>query len=458
MTSRLVGRRARLWPALVASLVTACGAPERGARPVRGILLVVIDTLRADHLGCYGYFRDTSPVIDALARESVFFELALSPVAVTLPAHTSILTGTQPLEHGVLANLAQGKRRFEPRPALRSFAQFARARGFQTAAFVSAATVGRATGIAEGFDHFDESPRAQRSAEAVNRKLLPWIDGLDERPFFLWVHYYDTHLPYAPVPPFDTRYRSSPELDAYLESRGIADTYVRPNGTEMVSRDAVNAYDGEIAYVDQQLGRLFAHLERRGLWDETAVILLSDHGESIGDHGTGGHGVVHREQLHVPMMMRIPGQAPRRVPHPVSTVDALPTALALLGDAGWGDFLEQASGADALASDLPRPPVFSQQSARSREALALYSLATDRWKLVHGDGEDRLYDWESDPFELEGVPGAGLPVAEELRFRLLERVGAYEARAQALGGDEAGAGVELDPEQLEKLRALGYAE
>ena len=171
------GLVARLLPAFAPVLLAACTAVEDAdRRGVRGILLVTIDTLRADHLGCYGYFRDTSPVIDALAKESIFFELALSPVAVTLPSHTSILTGTHPLEHRVLANLAQGKRRFVPRPALRLFGEFARSQGFLTAAFVSAATVGRETGIAEGFDHFDEGERAQRSAESLNDKLLPVKD------------------------------------------------------------------------------------------------------------------------------------------------------------------------------------------------------------------------------------------------------------------------------------------
>ena len=427
------------------------------AQPGRSIILISIDTLRADHLGSYGYFRDTSPNLDILAEESVFFDLCLTPIATTLPAHTSLFTGVYPIEHGLLINFKRTLKPFVPVPALRSFAQFAQERGYETAAFVSAAPVTSATGIAAGFDLFDEPDDQERRAEQTNEPLLAWIDAERKGPFLLWVHYFDPHYPYSPPAPFDTRYVNDEALETYLAERKIKQSVVRPIGEPVNTREVNNAYDGEILYVDQAVGRLIARLKQRGLWEDSAVILFSDHGESLGDHDMGGHGYIHREQLHVPLMMKIPGQEPRRVSFPMSLVDVLPTAIGLLGEQEpWSEFLAQVSGRDVLAPDASPLAVFSQRSGRKRKDIegSAYTLATAEWKYVHEPQQhNRLFDWKRDPFELSNVLSSHEEVVTELEAQLMRLIRAHEENAEKIGAPEPR---ELDPEMVEKLRALGY--
>ena len=180
------------------------------------IVLITLDTTRADHLGAYGYFRDTSPRIDAFAEQSIVFEHAIAPMATTLPTHVSILTATHPLEHGVLANVMHGGRRFVPAAGLRSFATVCREQGYRTAAFVSAAPLKRDSGIQLGFEVFDEpdESEAERSGGQTSDAALRWLAGLEAGPFLLWVHYYDAHWPFAAPAPFGGRYRTDPSPGA----------------------------------------------------------------------------------------------------------------------------------------------------------------------------------------------------------------------------------------------------
>jgi arylsulfatase len=428
----------------------------------RNILLVSIDTLRADHLGCYGYFRDTSPVIDALAKESVFFELGLTPLATTLPAHTSLLTATHPMEHGTLANTNRGKFKFNRPKSIRSFAEYAQARGYRTAAVVSAAPLSRITGIHEGFDLFDEPEGHERIAEGTNAVVFSTLKELGDGPFFLWVHYFDPHSPYLPPPGYRDRFQGGDELDAHIAERGIPESLVRPNKKTIRPRAAIDAYDNEIFYVDEQLGVLFDVLRSKGLWNDTVTVLVSDHGEGLGEHGMAGHGYVHREQIHVPMMIRVPGREHQRVSAAVSLVDVMPTVLGLMGDeehAAWKPFLDQASGRDLLAAAAQHDAVVSQRSARERKDIgdSAFSLADRDWKYVHEpDVANRLFDWKSDSLELEDVSSKHASKATELRRALEARIDRYRARrAELLEGSED-VEEEMDPELLEKLRALGY--
>ena len=441
------------------SILLACKADPAPARPGRSIIVISIDTLRADHLGCYGYFRDTSPNLDALAEQSVFFDLCLTPIATTLPAHTSLFTGVYPIEHGLLINFKRTVRPFVPVPALRSFAQFAQERGYETAAFVSAVPVGSSTGIAAGFEVFDEPEGEERRAEQTSEPLLAWIDGERREPFFLWVHYFDPHHTYRAPAPFDSRYVNDEALETYLAEREIKHNVVRPIGDPVKTRRVNNGYDGEIRYVDRQVGQLIARLKQRGLWEDSAVILLSDHGESLGDHDMGGHGYIYREQLHVPLMMKIPELEPRRVSFPMSLVDVLPTTIGLLGEQeSWSEFLAQASGQDVLASGFSPLAVFSQRTGRNRKDIrgSAYALATADWKYVHeSERENRLFDWKRDPFELSDVLPGHEGIAKDLEAQLLQLIHTHEESAEKIGAPEPR---ELDPEMVEKLGALGYVE
>jgi len=424
----------------------------------RSIVIVSIDTLRADHLGCYGYFRDTSPTIDALAKSSILFERAMAPMSMTLPAHTSLFTGTLPLEHGVLANIKHGGRVFVPAPGLRSFAEFAKDRGYQTAAFVSAPPLAAATGIASGFDVYKE-PEKARPAGETNEEVFRWIDEAGTGPFLLWVHYFDPHQPYRPPEEFQI-YRDGEALDRYLEERRIPAVSSGLRGRSYPTRESTNLYDGEIRYVDHELGRLIERLRKAGRWEDSALVLVSDHGESIGDHGHVGHEYITREQLQILMMLRVPGATPARVEEPVSLVDALPTLIPLLEDDGWRGFLDQVSGRNVLAADSEPRAVFGQRAERERPDFIGpgFSLLSGSWRYVYEpEKQNQLFDWSTDPHELDNVIEQHAERVRSLEDELLERVSRFQARAAELRGDSEAQG-EIDPELYEKLRALGYVD
>ncbi len=452
--------------ALVAPATLGCDradvSPDRGAPPhLPNVVIVTLDTTRADHLGLYGYFRETSPVLDRLARDAVVFERAVAPMATTLPTHVSLFTATSPLEHGVLANTTQGGERFVPSPGLRSFAEVCRDAGFATAAFVSAAPLKRGSGIEKGFDVFDQPSEKNRRGDATADRALAWLEDA-ERPFLLWVHFYDAHWPYSPPSPYDARFRTDAELEAWLAERKIPDRSYRPLVRQWEeARPATNAYDGELLFQDTQLGRLLASLESRSDWSRTAVLVVGDHGEGLSQHGHPAHGGTWHEQLRVPLLIRAPGVAPGRVNALVSVLDALPTLIGLLDVPELAGLLEQASGRDALADDFVEAPVLSQDTGRhNRTEPFRYSLTGPRWKYFRTEGADAagesLYDLHEDPFELRDVASSEGEVLAGMRQALLAEIGERTRRGSELRGGDGTATLPADPEIVEQLRALGY--
>ncbi len=440
----------------------ACGPPRPPDRP--DVLIVTLDTTRADHLGSWGYFRDTSPELDALARESIVFDAAYAPMATTLPTHVSVFTATAPLEHGVLANTTQGGQRFVPAPQLRPAAEVARDAGYSTAAFVSAAPLKRGSGVETGFATFGEPEDKHRPATGTIDAAIGWLEANGDAPFFLWVHLYDAHWPYAAPAPYDRLYATDAALERWIAERRIPERALRPLvGTVDESRPTINAYDGAIRYQDAELGRLLRRLRDAGRWDSTAILLLGDHGEGLCQHGEPAHGSTWNEQLHAPLLMKIPGGAPRRVAAPTSLVDALPTFLARLRVPGLALPEGQASGRDVLADGAGSGAILSQDTGRERDQPNRFALRAGRWKyfrIEHGDGSvrDALYDLESDPFELEDVAvqnperTAALRRAAEMEIRTLRE------RGEALRGGRVPETRPIDPELLDQLEALGYAE
>jgi arylsulfatase A-like enzyme len=427
------------WLAAAACLgLAACGARD-DASDLPNIVLVTLDTTRADHLGLYGYFRDTSPRIDAFAEQALVFERAIVPMATTLPTHVSILTATYPLEHGVMANLEHDGRRFVSSPGVRSFAEASRAAGYRTAAFVSAAPLKRGSGVEAGFD-------AQR-----------------DDPFFLWVHYYDAHWPFMAPDNFTNLFRSDAELERWLTERRFSAGTHRPGVGPEETRATLDAYDAELRFQDTHVGRLLDALAARDDWSRTAVVLAGDHGEGLSQHDHAAHGGTWNEQLHAPLLMRVPGEAPRRIAKPVSTVDALPTLLGRLELPGFASFLDQTSGRDVLLGAEAGDPVFSQDVGRKRGSPGYrYALTTARWKYFrHENGappREELYDRDADPFELTDVSREHEDVLAALRGELTARLEAQRARATQLRGSEAPRTRAADPAIQEQLRALGYLE
>jgi arylsulfatase A-like enzyme/Tfp pilus assembly protein PilF len=417
--------------AAAASLViTACRGRERGAStaaPAKqyNVLLITIDTMRADHLGAWGYTHGATPVLDRLAREGVRFESAQSPVPLTLPAHSSILSGLLPLHHTVRNNGGN------PFPADReTLATVLSRSGYRTAAFVASFVLDHRFGLGRGFDTYDDDiPRdpadsasvieAERPAEAVVDRALAWLDRADARPFFAWVHLYDPHAPYAPPEPYRTRFHDS-------------------------------LYDGEVAYVDAQIGRILDDLERRGLRDRTIVAVVGDHGEALGEHGELTHGLLlYEPTLHVPMIVSAPKVlAPRVVAQPIGSIDLAPTLAALVG-APMPPGLDGRDVSAALAAGIDPKP--AQLYAETQYPLTfgwsdLAVLRSGASKFIRAPAPE-LYDLAHDPGEKVNVLTTERRAYRELSASLETLRGSAKAPKSVQPVDE---------ETRAKLASLGY--
>jgi len=466
-----------------------CGLPSRGAcalallaplallgcdrgpapaekAPLTNIVLISIDTLRADHLGCYGYFRDTSPHMDAFARESIFFEQAYAPMATTLPSHVSMLTGLYPLEHGITANFGDGPRKYGWTPGVVSFAELAQKNGYLTAGFVSSAPLKRESGFDAGFTHYDEPPPSAgaRFGQVTTDAVLAWLPANRDKPLFLFVHYFDPHSPYIPPPPYDRMYQTDAALEQFIAARQIPDR-IEPDacrGTKpTVTRDATNLYDGEVRYTDNEIGRVLAALRDAGLYENSIIILTADHGEGLNQHEWPKHGRVWNEQLHVPLMIRFPrsfGQFPARVPSLVCLTDLMPTLLARLNYPWTEPLRTQASGTDVLQANYPGRPLLAQRSSRDcpESAGMPFALTTDDWRYHVGrKGERMLFNRKSDPYELTNVLESEREAARSLGklSRQIRRAYGDKGDALARGGIASGA---ASAQLIEQINAMGY--
>jgi len=451
--------------ALACSRAPAPGPAGRGAEQPPNLLLLTLDTLRRDHLATYGYARETMPKLDELARLCLVFERCFAPIAHTTPSHVSLLTGVYPPEHGVVANSnlkpleEQQEQAFVPTAGLVSFAQEASARGYETAGFVSAAPLKAITGVARGFATWSEPEGARRAGGETLAEAGAWLDARPAgTPWFLWVHLFDAHGPYArgeqPPAPYDALYGEDETLRAHLAALGFP-TEVRGRQVgDTTPAEAVNLYDGSLRWLDDQLAPFLERLAARADWARTALVVVGDHGQGLGQHDYLAHGVVWEEQLAVPLFLRLPGVAPRRVDALLSTVDVLPTVLAALPGLASEGFREQLRGTDALAGG-PRPAVFGMSPPKR----GLAALREERWKLVRdAQGAVELYDLAADPHELANVAGAHPEQVARLSAALAELESSLRergARHAALRADGERGG-EVDPKHLRELGELGY--
>ncbi|MGH9442466.1 MAG: sulfatase-like hydrolase/transferase, partial [Thermoanaerobaculia bacterium] len=401
--------------AALAALLLPAACRKESRRPT--VILISIDTLRADHLPVYGYDKVATPAIDALRRDSILFSEAYSHVPLTLPSHVSLLTGLLPPRNGVRDNLG-----YVLSPSHATLATMLKRRGYATGAAVSAVVLMSATGVSQGFDEFDDKMMTgsaslsigeiQRSGYESEKVAESWIAGHERDPFFYFLHLYEPHTPYDPPEPFKSRYAASP-------------------------------YDGEIATADDVVGRFLQFLRARNLYDSSLVVLVADHGEGLGDHGEDEHGVLlYRETLHVPLLVKLPRQdrAGQRVDFPVGLVDVVPTVLEVTGTALPGGL----SGRSLLAGGPPRRIYGETFYPRYHFGWGdLASLTDQRYQYIHGS-RDELFNLVSDPAERNDLSG-GLPSAfRSMRNELF----AMDRPEQTPGA--------ADAEQVQKLASLGY--
>jgi arylsulfatase A-like enzyme len=447
---------------IVGSVAFAGGVPN--------ILLVSIDSLRADHLQCYGYERDTSPNLDALGAEGVRFETALSPTSWTLPAHLTMLTSLPPEEHGVNADNRW------MRGDLVFLAEVLKEKGFHTAGFVSGPYLKRPYGFSQGFDHYDdfsikqtnfkgnhEGTTSDKLIQLVDTWLSERVQSNDGKPFFIFLHMWDVHYDYTPPPPYDSMfdpdYQGSISWKNFEHNPAVCRTMDTRDLEHLISR-----YDGEIRYTDHHLGRLFQRLESLGLKDNTIVAVTSDHGDEFFDHQRKGHRKsLYEESLRVPLLIRYPERIGPGlvVREPAQLMDIAPTLLSLAGleiPERFGTATPKHPYAERDLTPLllertaegivPSVPCFGELEDKlagiRREKHKLILNLEDPTKL-------ELYDLESDPQEQTNLMTLNPEIAEELQLELLAWRDHWDP-----GEKEQQKPIELDEDHLQELRDLGY--
>jgi arylsulfatase A-like enzyme len=434
--------------------IAPTSAPAQGSP---NVLLLTLDTLRADRVGVYGYQRVRTPNLDALANEGVLFTRAMSQAPLTPPSHASIFTGLYPARHA-LRGFAEYNRL---PPEHRTLAEILHGAGYATAAVVAAAPLAPGTGLDRGFDVYDFTlppnrypffgcrdallakvlKRAQlvpdrwayRTAEEQTDRAVHWLEQHPDGPFFLWVHYFDAHDPYAPP----VRYlRAAAHPGASL--------------TDALSRSYL--YDSEVAYLDEQIGRLADYLRRHGRLANTVVVGISDHGEGLGEHNYVGHSYrLFEEQIHSAFFIRYPAriQPGSRVATQVRSIDLMPTLLDVLQlDAPEG--LQGTSLLPLVQATGPQPHRLSFSETLNNPKRRLVSASDGRYKLIVSlDGGDPwLSDLQDDPSEMRNYVAREPQVVARLRQALDD----YAAEGAATQGSREA----LDPAVRERLRALGY--
>lgn len=443
--------------------------------PKPNVVILAIDSLRADHLGCYGYEKNTSPNIDALAAESVVFDRAFATAIPTMPSFTTMLSGLNPYRHGIVAHIGERQRLDERVQMLPQIAQRA---GWVTAGIDNLVIQGNGRGswFARGFDYYSGflyAPFSNQSEQLTDR-AIKFINELEDKPFLLYLHLWDPHTPYGPPPPYDTMHYEPGRTDA--NSPDLADVialspdYYTAFIGEMKLRYpddyayVVAQYDGEISYVDVQIGRIVAHLKASGLWDNTVFLLMSDHGECFGEGDVHfDHHGLYDAVIRIALMCRTPQSLPARCPAMICTEDILPTLGAWCGWEMPADYLltgQSFAGALRGEAVAGRERLVGIESTRQ---ASLY-LRTEKWKLIlplvkdargaplpdiYGNPRDPaplLFDLENDPEEKHNV-AARFP---DVRDALLQELSEWRASEVAARGGK-------DP-ILENGLSLAYSE
>ena len=440
-----------LW--LPLSFLAACSGEEKP-----NVLLITLDTTRADHLSCYGYDKNTSPRLDQLAESGVRFESAIAQAAVTPVSHASILTGLNPPSHGLRVLHGEYENRLQPRNV--TLAEVLREEGYATAAFVSAFPVSEIFGMDQGYDTFDanfvvedqskivgqggvvNTGNNQRRGDATTDLALSWLEQV-EGPFHLWVHYFDCHDDKI-VPPKN-------ELDA-----------AGPWPRDPRAR-AKKLYDVEIEFTDRHMGRLIDALAQSQRRDNTISVVVSDHGEGLGDHNWWTHGVLYQEQVNVPLILVAPElPAGEVIPDLVSTTDILPTVLELarIDDAPRVEGVSLVGVATGQEKLDPMREAYSDSvnlmtygtavGFRDQKNDMLFSVVRDGWKYIHHmvrPDESELYDLRTDPNETKNLYRANQALANELRDLAVGQGQIPEKQLDHHG---------MSADDIQKLKDLGY--
>ena len=436
--------------------------------PRQNVLFITIDTLRADHLGCYGYPRETSPSIDALADRSIVFDNCVSQATSTLPSHASIFTSLYPPAHGVIHNIASLSK------DVPSLVGVFRENGYATGAVISNLVLESRFGLNQGFQTFDEELDSrelnrlkfrERRADSATDAAIRWLKKKSDRPFFLWVHYVDPHGAYYPPPEYrrmfvdDQWYTEGEELPIGAENfiPGTIPKYQDLFGAKNPSY-YISQYDGEIRFTDDQIGRLLEFLDESGLSSDTIVTVTADHGESFTERDLYfTHSFrTYDEQAVIPLIIHFPDMAThKRVEAQVRAIDIMPTLLDRL-DLKNPHTVHGRSLMESIVADAPPPAdfaiVYSDHGMEVFDTVmgAQKSIRTRQWKLTRNsrDGSLELYDLANDPRETNNLAAVRPEVAKQMEKLLDAREKEIE-KATILKS-------KLSPELIEQLDSFGY--
>lgn len=450
--------------AFALAFVPLCGCTER---PQPNVVLISIDTLRPDHLGCYGYDRATSPNLDRLASQGVVFDSAIAVHTNTTPSHASMLTGLYPGSHGILHNAMRLRDDATP------LAVLLKARGYATAGFVSGWTLHQMTGLNRGFDVYEDRlvEDGRRSAPYTWEAARLWMAGYrpKDRPFFLFFHLFEPHFPYRPPAEILERFLPAGRKPLEKLHEGLPGRLSEVGLTDVDKLEYVARYDGEIAFADQTVGQLLTYLDSEGLADQTIVIMTSDHGETlferawVFDHG----GRAYDEQVRVPMILRLPGglHAGTRIDSQVSHVDILPTLAELLDlqlpEPTSGQSLlpliragKESSTHPAFSQARPEPKRVPEIEAPIQQRGLISAVRLPHAKLIEypqagGGYFQQLFLLDEDPGEMHNVAPSHAELVNSLHSEL-------EHFRQSTGTNSRLPMPEFSPDVEEHLRALGY--
>jgi arylsulfatase A-like enzyme len=455
---RVLGREERdpLSAAPLPPQLDARADPLREQLQDASVVFVILDAARARQFGTYGYPRDTTPEMDRIAADGVVFEKAYTPAVYTLGAMSSVWTSQYPDRH-------HGDVSFQsPLPKDRlTLAQVLSGQGIPSAGFVATAVSGAFNGFDRGFSEFHDMWKEVGSrADAFREVVPPWIEAHKGRRFFLYLHYREPHFPYDPEPPFDTKWGpDGPIPKPARRDMGFfrAINQGRQPFSEEEQAHLVRLYDGNLAYVDREVGELRRALEEAGVWDETVFILAADHGEGLWEHGFIGHNVqVYEPSARIPLILHFPpGVGPRgkRIDTPVDLVDVAPTVADVFGVRGQGGADREFQGRSLLPVILGAPgrPFVVSRTVWERPR---YALRDGRWTFIYdtANGSEELFDTAADPDEMRDVAEEHPLRTAYLRETLLQWVSSvFRPGADATTGPES-----MSRDECEALRALGY--
>lgn len=396
------------------------------AKEIRHVILISIDTCRADYLGCYGYPHGTTPNIDRFANEAVLFKNVISPVPTTLPAHSSMLTGTIPPYHGVHGNI-----HYKLAQQNLTLPEILKQQGFITAAVISAFVLDAQFGLNQGFDYYNDRfvevqhnvSGAERRGDETTDFAIKWLEENKDQKFFFFLHYYDPHAKYEPPEPFATKYTG-------------------------------NQYAGEVAFVDHCIGQVIEKLKKLDLYDSSLIIITGDHGEMLGEHGEEDHTYfIYQSAIKVPLIFKLPGYSKsRKIDHTAGLIDIVPTICGLLGIETPAPVQGEDLSPYILQKQTPNQKkyLFCESLTPTRfNANPLLGVVTDRWKYIQTTRPE-LYDLETDPRETNNLINQKPQRARLLQDQLKQIL------EQSTRRGSPDSKLKLDAQAIKLLQSLGY--